>query len=555
MDVAQRSILTDLDLSTITDVEDALAVIARILNVVEELSAQVRTLKAEVQRLRDENNRLKGEQPQPRILPMKRAKQDHASDRERRETPKTWHKSAKLPDLPVDRVQECRLDRSTLPEDAVLKDYQEHTVQDLVLQRETILFRRERYASASTGHTYTAPLPPGYDGAFGPNLRASAVYLYYEANVSQPLVHRLFTSLGLQISRGYLSDLLNEQPGFAAEAAAIGEAGLASSPYAHLDVTPTRVAGVEQQCHVLGGPLYVYYSTTLHKHRLAAIQTLQLGAPCRFQLNASAWAYLDQASVPAWVRDRLAALGAEQIWEWEAWRTLLVTHLPGLGVRVSERLWDAAAIGYYRSQQEVPILETLVCDDAPQFKGITEDLSLCWVHEGRHFKKLSPVVPLHQTLLEDFRGRFWTYYRELRAYQQAPTAADARRLDAAFDTLFATQTGYGALDERIAKTAAKKQALLRVLEKPALPLTNNPAELGARRRVRKRDVSFGARSPAGIAAWDVFHTIIGTAHLLGVNVLHYLQDRFSGACRMPALADLIRQRATGPAALPAAAAA
>ena len=72
-------------------------------------------------------------------------------------------------------MKECLRDRSTLPDDAVRKDYQEHTVQDLVVQRETVLFRRERYASTSTGHTYTAPLPPGYDGAFGPHLRASAV--------------------------------------------------------------------------------------------------------------------------------------------------------------------------------------------------------------------------------------------------------------------------------------------------------------------------------------------------------------------------------------------
>ena len=143
----------------------------------------------------------------------------------------------------------------------------------------------------------------------------------------------------------------------------------------------------------------------------------------------------------------------------------------------------------------------------------------------------------------------------MRAYQKAPTAHEAVRLEAAFDTLFATQTGYAALDERIAKTAAKKHALLRVLEKPYLPLTNNPAELAARRRVRKRDVSFGARSPAGIKAWDVFHTIVGTAQLLEVNVLHYLRDRFSGACHLPALADLIRQRTAAPtAALDAAAA-
>lgn len=368
------------------------------------------------------------------------------------------------------------------------------------------------------------------------------MYLHYEANVSQPLLHRFLTSLGVRISRGYLSSLLSEQPGFAAKAAAIGAAGLASGPYAHLDVTPTRVAGVEQQCHVLGGPLYVSYHTTLHKHRLAAIETLQLGAACRFQLNGYAWQYLAHAPVPAWVRRCLGGLGGEQVWGWEAWRALLDERVPGLGVRLRERLWDAAAIGYYRSQRAVPVVETLVCDDAPQFKGPTADLSLCWVHEGRHLKKLSPVIPLHQALLEAFRGRFWSYYRELRAYEQAPTPAEAARLGAAFDALFATRTGYGALDERIAKTAAMKRALLRVLEKPSLPLTNNPAELGARRRVRKRDVSFGARSPAGIAAWDAFRTVIGTAHLLGVNVLHYLQDRFSGACRLPALADLIRQR-------------
>ena len=119
--------------------------------------------------------------------------------------------------------------------------------------------------------TYTAPLPVGYEGAFGPNLRASAVYLAYAANVSQPQIHRLFTSLGLQISHGSLGSLLTEQPVFAAEAQAIGAAGLASSRYAHLDVTPTRVAGVEQQCHVLGGPLYVYYHV---RHEVAFLSVI-----------------------------------------------------------------------------------------------------------------------------------------------------------------------------------------------------------------------------------------------------------------------------------------
>ena len=54
-------------------------------------------------------------------------------------------------------------------------------------------------------------------------------------------------------------------------------------------------------------------------------------------------------------------------------------------------------------------------------------------------------------------------------------------------------------------------------------------------------VSAPARRP-GIRAWDVFHTLIGTAQLLGVNVLHYFQDGCARTGTIPALADLIRQR-------------
>jgi len=49
--------------------------------------------------------------------------------------------------------------------------------------------------------------------------------------------------------------------------------------------------------------------------------------------------------------------------------------------------------------------------------------------------------------------------------------------------------------------------LLCVLAHPEVPLHNNPAELGARQRVRKRDVSFGLRSRAAVTAWDIFGAI------------------------------------------------
>jgi hypothetical protein len=131
----------------------------------------------------------------------------------------------------------------------------------------------------------------------------------------------------------------------------------------------------------------------------------------------------------------------------------------------------------------------------------------------------------------------------LLTYRQQPTAAAHARLVAAFDVLFSTVTGYRALDERIAKTQAKKACLLMVLKHPEIPLHNNPAELGARMRVRKRDVSFGPRTADGAQAWDTFMTLAATAKKLGVSFYHYIHDRISGANQMPGLASLIETQA------------
>ncbi|MCA1597448.1 MAG: transposase, partial [Chloroflexi bacterium] len=361
-------------------------------------------------------------------------------------------------------------------------------------------------------------------------------------------------SVGIVIAAA-LSTLLIDQPIFAAEYEDIARAGLASSPYQHLDDTSTRVNGVEAHCHILCGPLFTLYHTIPRKDRQAVLDVLRLGAPRAYQLNRYAWAFLADHGLPGAVVTALGHLPQGVDLDADTFGALLEEHIPRLGPQQRAQILDAAAIGAYRVQQDVPVVEILVCDDAPQFKGVTADLALCWVHAGRHFKKLAPIFAQHWALVDTFLTDFWAYYHDLQAYRLQPTTAERARLDAAFDTLFARRTGYGHLDERIAKTAAKKEALLSVLAHPEVPLHNNPAELGARQRVRKRDVSFGPRSQAGVTAWDVFGTITQTAAKLGVNVAHYLHDRLSGANRMPALADLIIQRvaeAHAPVALAAA---
>lgn len=151
--------------------------------------------------------------------------------------------------------------------------------------------------------------------------------------------------------------------------------------------------------------------------------------------------------------------------------------------------------------------------------------------------------PQHQEVLAEFRKGFWESYRKLRAYQEEPTPEEAERLWAEFDRVFGRRTGYEMLDERIAKSQGKKRELLAVLEHPEVPLHNNAAERAARRRVRKRDVSFGPRSEAGRRAWDTLQTLSETAKKVGIRFYHWLWDRVSETNAMPSLAEVIEERA------------
>jgi len=170
------------------------------------------------------------------------------------------------------------VDRATLPADARFKGYQRTLVQELVLRQETIVFRRAKWYAASTGTTYLAPLPAGYTGQFGPELKRFALGLYWQSNVSEAGLLSVLRAADVQIGAGTLSRLLTEDRDvFAAEAAAVTAAGLASTAVQHLDETSTRVNGQPEHCHVLCNELYTSYRTLPGKDRLSVLAVLSGG--------------------------------------------------------------------------------------------------------------------------------------------------------------------------------------------------------------------------------------------------------------------------------------
>jgi hypothetical protein len=414
-------------------------------------------------------------------------------------------------------------------------------VQDLRLARDIVAFHRETWYAPSTRRTYTAPLPPGYHGSFGPHIRSLAVVLAHVTLVSEPQIHQLFTTAGIQISAGTIHAWTTHVPAaLHAERDAVVAAGLASSPWQQIDDTPTSVNGRQHTCHVIGNPLYTAYRTGPSKNRLAVLTTLLNGQPLTFRLNDDACMLLTTTGVSPTLVTRLRQALP---WDVALTATELAAVLPVMGGQTRQRVIDQLAIASYHAQTDVPIVRLLLCDDAPQFHQLVDDLALCWIHEGRHLALLTPIVPRHQRLLRRVRTHFWAYYHAVLAYRARPDPDERLRLERSFTRLVAQRTGYGDLDARLAVLASKRDSLLLVLDHPEIPLHNNAMELGARRRVRKRDISFGPRSDAGVRAWDTCMTLVATAQKLGVNVIAYLHDRISGLMQLPSLAEVLAERA------------
>jgi hypothetical protein len=536
--------LEDLDLHSIAD-ERARELVKRLLNVLEDVMADLRASQAENQRLRDEINRLKGEQGTPTIKPTTPPppSQNHSSAQERRK-PKTWSKGSKTARIPIDRAQVVPVDADRLPPDAQCKGYEEVVVQDVIFRTDNVLFHKEKFYSPSQHMTSLAALPQGSSGQCGPGIKSLALVLSCGAQMSEPKVAERLRSVGVQISDGQVSNLLIKgQAPFHAEKDALSQAGLASSPWQHLDDTSTRVNGQNGDGHIVCHPLSTAYVTTAAKDRLTVLDVLTNHRPRRFLVHAEAWDFVEAFGLSAVRRRQLGQRPSGTSVDEATRQALLEEPLPGLGPQQRKWILDATAVAASHAAGEFPVVRLLVCDDAPQCVLVTEELARCWVHEGRHYKKLMPYVPHHRTLVEDFVQRFWTSDDQLLASRQQPTPEEAAWLDGEFEALFSTVTGDKALDERIAKTRANKACLLMVLSHPEIPLHNNPAELGARARVRKRDVSFGPRTREGAKAWDTFMTLAESATTLGVSFSHDIYDRVSGASQMPSLADLIAERA------------
>ena len=535
----------DIDVDGIKDGK-VRGIILNLLNVIEYLMAEYHKSKQEIQRLRDENNRLKGEQGKPDIKPNKQKQsQDFSSEKERKkaDNPLKRKRGTKRDKIKIDRTEKCEVNRDILPPDAIFKGYKTVVIQDVKTVTDNIEFQKEVWYSPSQNKSFMADVPAGYEKEYGPGVKTMALNMKNACNMSEPKILE-FLRNKIYISAGTLSNILIKNNGqFHKEKEDIFRAGLESTDYQQADDTSARVNGENHNMRILCNQFYTAFFTTKKKDRLSLLKILLGNRELKYIINTETFSLLKQLRVAKKYIKELKKLEQDKVFKKQEFEALLHEHLKGLKPRPKDRITEAAAIAYYHSLTDYPVVKRLLCDDAPQFKLLTRLLALCWVHEGRHYKKLRPVVPYYAKILADFRSSFWEYYRKLLEYKSDPTEEKAKSLSDEFDELFSTKTGYEQLDDRMAKTKAKKEYLLLVLKYPELPLHNNRSELGARVAVRKRDVSLHTMTEEGTKANDTFLTITETCKKLKVNAYDYIFDRIRGAFKLPSLAEMIKARA------------
>jgi hypothetical protein len=440
------------------------------------------------------------------------------------------------------------MDKEQLPDDAVFKGYEKKVVQDLLIKTDNVLFKREVYHSPNLSKTYIGAVPQGYDGEFGPHINAQIVSLKYVNNMSIPKIQEFLTTMGIVISGCYISNRLSQPKHmdvFHREKSQMYQASLETSRYQQIDDTGSRVDGQNHYTHVICNPLCSVFFTTKRKDRLTILDILRNFGSRSFVFNEETFALLETLKIPRKLLVLLHDVERDRVLSEQEMNVLLHTLFPDpdKGTLHRTRIMEASAIACYHQETGIPVITLLLGDDAPQFKLITDEFALCWVHDGRHYKRLRPLVPHHQKQLDAFRQRYWEYYRELFTYKSHPCAERAELLSAEFDSLFSTKTGYDDLDERIAKSKAKKQELLVVLTHPEIPLHNNRSENGVRVQKRREDVSLQTKSCEGTKSKDSMMSIVETCKKLGVNAYHFIYDRVSQKFQMPSLAELIRTRA------------
>jgi regulator of replication initiation timing len=161
-------------------------------------------------------------------------------------------------------------------------------------------------------------------------------------------------------------------------------------------------------------------------------------------------------------------------------------------------------------------------------KLLIKDKQLCWVHEIRHYLKLTPTNKAYRIEVDKVIDQLWRWYVQAKQYGRDPTPQKRQQIDASFDKIVEGIAQYNLLAKRLMLTGRKKKRLLCFLDHPGIPIENNRAERDLREVVILRKISGGTKSVEGDRSFERHMSIIQTAHKQGLNVFDTVHGLLMG---------------------------
>jgi len=502
------------------------------------LREQVVTLTTDNRTLKDEIARLK---ELPRRPPDKPSGMEQSTEAKLGPKKKQRSRRRRGATLPRIKITEEVVLPASAPVGSRFRGYDDIVVQDLDLSARGTRYRRERWTTPS-GETVSGALPAGIVGGFGPDLRRFILALHFQGQVTTDRLTALLNGMGVVISKRQVVRLLAKSAQmFVAEDAQVLRAGLASAPWITVDDTAARHARRDGYTTQIGDNRFTAFRTGYSKSRANFLSILRAGSSL-YVINAAALDYMRRRGLP---ETTLAALDGAKEKEF-ADATAFAKHLDALSVFDREAAPGPVALAaegaMWGAIRHLGLLKetVVVSDGAGQFR--VGEHAACWVHAERLVHKLIPVTDQQRRAVEVTRRLIWWLYADLKAYRLAPCRKRAAAMRARFDRIFTRTTGYEMLDKLLRRLHKQKPDLLRVLDRPEIPLHTNGSENDIRTVVTKRKVSGGTISDAGRQARDVMLGLMKTCRKLDVSFFEFLGCRLAvhGAPQIHPLAALVQ---------------
>ena len=506
--------------------------------IVELKDAQIASLKSELVALKDEIARLKGLPPRPKFKGkpsgMEKATSPGADGKGRSKR----RRGSKRDRLEAAQVVIVKV---SAPPGSRFLGYEDILVQDLRITIETVRYRKERWAGPD-GERIIASLPAGILGGYGPELRRFIAAGHFQGQITTERLTALLTGMGLDISKRQVVRLLSQGlEDLIAEDQEVLRTGLETAQWITVDDTGAPHGGKDGYVTQIGDNRFAVFRSGPTKSRKRFLSDLRAGRD-DYVVNAEALAYMSQRSLSGPLINRLRDHPIKYFADEAAW----LEHLKALGLDDLAVLPDPVTIAtegaLFGALIDHGVLgdTVIVSDGAGQFR--CHNHAACWVHAERLVYKLNPTNKAHLAAIELVRTLIWWLYKDLKQYKLDPTPKRARALRIRFDRIFTNKTGFILLDQQLRRLHARKADLLRVLERPEIPLHTNGSENDIRSWVTKRAVSGGTVSDAGKTARDTMLGLLKTCRKLDISFYRFLGDRFrvQGAPSVSRLPDLIR---------------